>query len=730
MQLQLKPQYRKVHECSAKSVALQHAHLDFKTTESLLALMLMQRQHRGPNIAFICAEPEKFQWTIESWFPKVRKKTIKKVVRYELNKYGVTFWLTDNANNTPVDIQSVVVTDAHQLTQSPVVGVHNASVIVAGAIADRGHWFNHFCNNAHNKVLKFNYKEVIAAYPEQESKVLDKEAPEYRRHMLLEDTSISTPSFGSFAKRRLKVRTDKGKEYLSPKQQLEAEKQLGPSWHTGRVGSPVVSFELSKLQKKYRAKKRWWAQRGINKVILLKYRRGGFTTVEQGESYALAATAQRAQVATLAHTEASTKRIFRIAKLYHEFDPKAPKLVQENQSAIELANGSYFFIGTAGGRGGFRGDTVQRVHGSEVAFWCEGPKKNEKVEEVMAAILGAASRGQIVLESTPNGIEWFANTYKEAKKGLNDWGHIFLRWFDDPSNILPEGSFSQEEILDTLSDKEKLLIEKENLSINQIAFRRKVYKDYKRLAPQEWPEDDESCFLTGGTCFFDVQELLEWIDYHADSEVVKGKTKHYPGGQETRWEEPEKGVRYVMGVDSSEGLAGCDPNGIGIMRKDTGAQVCSLHGRFNPTVLAEHVLRLWKEYNHALVGIERESYGHVVIQKVKEGGIRKPHFVGGSLYHFKASKNPRGARAGWDTNSITRPKMLTELDDYLSVALNYGDSIIRDHMMISECLTFRLQSSGKFEADSGAHDDSVMKWAIANQMRLIRSKKPKLYVPE
>ena len=55
-----------------------------------------------------------------------------------------------------------------------------------------------------------------------------------------------------------------------------------------------------------------------------------------------------------------------------------------------FANGSYYYIGTAGGRQPFRGDTCRRVHGSEVAFWCEGPHQVEDQERVIAAIEGAA----------------------------------------------------------------------------------------------------------------------------------------------------------------------------------------------------------------------------------------------------------------------------------------------------------------------------------------------------
>ncbi len=41
-----------------------------------------------------------------------------------------------------------------------------------------------------------------------------------------------------------------------------------------------------------------------------------------------------------------------------------------------------------------------------------------------------------------------------------------------------------------------------------------------------------------------------------------------------------------------------------------------------------------------------------------------------------------------------------------------------DRFFLSECMTFRMQHDGKFGADPGCHDDAVVKWAIANQMRV------------
>ncbi len=236
------------------------------------------------------------------------------------------------------------------------------------------------------------------------------------------------------------------------------------------------------------------------------------------------------------------------------------------------------------------------------------------------------------------------------------------------------------------------------------------------------PEDDVSCFISSGVCYFDVEILLKLLEGMDETTTYQ---KHYPGGVEVHWEEPQKDVRYVAGVDTSEGLPGGDNSGIGVLRGDTGAQVASIHGLFNPKELAEHVVRLCGLYNDALVGIERENHGHAVLQEVVRLGYRRPHFRGGPLFYFKRNKaDIRESRPGWTTNGETRPIMLSDLAD----AIENGYIKIHDRMFVSECTSFRRQAGGKFQADSSAHDDSVMKWAIAWQMRQARRPAPRINV--
>ena len=269
--------------------------------------------------------------------------------------------------------------------------------------------------------------------------------------------------------------------------------------------------------------------------------------------------------------------------------------------------------------------------------------------------------------------------------------------------------FNKEEILDTLTDKERQLIEEHHLTMPQIAFRRMKVKALKKLFPQEYPEDDVSCFITSGMPFFDPDKIIGLLDA-----LPKYETKHVKGGYEIIWEEPQEGLEYVMGGDTSEGLAHGDLNGFGILERTSGRQVAALHGRFGFDDLAEHGLRLSLKYNEALIGCERNNHGHAVLQRMIDKGA-KSHLKGGVLYYFHKDK------PGWDTNGQTRPVMLDELAEAVEEEL-MG---VCDRDFLDECLTFKKQSNGKYEADSTCHDDTIMKWAIAWQMRKIRRKRSK-----
>jgi len=477
-----------------------------------------------------------------------------------------------------------------------------------------------------------------------------------------------------------------------------------PKWAKERLwvrqkGGGQTQFNLWPVQRQYLAAKHRARRAGKQpRFLLLKYRRGGFTTLEQALSYRYTRDNPDTSALTLAHTEGDTKKIFRIARLFHERDIDGLPLKGAGSAfALEYAtNGSVFQLGTAGGKGPGVGATIQRVHGSEVSRWCVGPKQIEKQEEVLSGLEEAASHGEIVLETTAHGIEHFCNLYRGAKAGTNDWVPLFLRWFDDRNNVDPVNDEIVTEIRDTLSDEEITLVARFGLVWGQIAWRRRAVRRLRALFVQEYPEDDDSCFLTSGVRFFDTNitaRLLQTVEDRPG--------KHVAGGLAHEWVPKRAGRRYVIGVDTSEGVEGGDPCGLGVLDFASGEQVAGVHGLFRPKRLAELVFEYYRKYDRPLIGVERQNHGHAVLEAMDNLPYDPEDIF----------RNKPGS-VGWSTDVATRPVMLDELAE----AVHEGLIKIHDRTFVSELTTFGLQGT-KWEADPGSNDDSVFKWGIAWQMR-------------
>lgn len=76
---------------------------------------------------------------------------------------------------------------------------------------------------------------------------------------------------------------------------------------------------------------------------------------------------------------------------------------------------------------------------------------------------------------------------------------------------------------------------------------------------------------------------------------------------------------------------------------------------------------------------------------------------------------PESVKYGWDTNSGTRPAMLSQLKD----AIDNKILRIYDKQTVSEMYSFiitQTTSTWKAQAENGAHDDLIMSLAIAWQL--------------
>ncbi len=470
----------------------------------------------------------------------------------------------------------------------------------------------------------------------------------------------------------------------------------------------AVPFRLNAVQRKLLQLKREAIAAGRRpRFLVLKARRQGITTFEQAMNFWTVATKPNRKVLTLAHNAESTEKVFRIPNFFYErldetFRPK--RLTSHNKRDLNfpLLN-SLYYVGTAGSRGLGRGDTLNRVHWSEVA-WSKGGISEQR--NLLAGLTEACSHGEVVLETTANGVgDLFHALWTEAAQGQGEWTAIFLAWWEDPTYRLRLTAKDSAEVWDHLTDEEKDLVRLANLDVEQIAWRRaKIAELGRAMFSQEYPEDPSTCFLVSGSRFFDatlVDQLLR---------KLKPSIEERDGGQLRIFARPQAGRRYVAGADVSEGVPGGDLSVLKILDAETMEEQLVLSGLWRPEEFAKRIDQICRQYNTALLAVERNNHGHSCLNTLANV-LHYPNLYRHIDYDQRAGTS--SAVLGWPTDLKTRPIMLDEL----RAAIETGQLIIHDRLLLEQCLTFQANKSGKYEAREGCHDDDVMATAIAIQAR-------------
>lgn len=465
----------------------------------------------------------------------------------------------------------------------------------------------------------------------------------------------------------------------------------------------IITLRAKKVQLLHQKAKEDAVKAGKKpRFLLLKSRRMGMTTWEQALSYRAVVTLPNTTCVTLADNKENTKTIFRMVNLMAKLDPKLRHKVNDSKVSLEIpAINTYFHIGTAGSRSFSRGDNIYRAHGSEVAWW---PGDFDTIDNLLAGITEAARHGEVILETTANGAQgWYYEKYKEAMAGDNHWIPLFYAWFLDPENVIIPVPLQEEEWNDTVTSEEREIMLEYDLSMHQMIWRADKKKELKKLFTQEYPETWVQAFLVRGHSFFD-QELIDNLLQHLKNPIHQRQNLQI-------WEAPIPNVKYCAGADTSEGNADSDMSVCGIINKETGEQVAVLRGRWRPEVFARKAVSLCRYYNNALFACEINNHGHSVMNTVMNVCMYK------HLYYrirpidknkFGTSKTEKVP--GWNTNAATRPLLLDDLNE----ALEEGYMKPNDPIMLAECKTF-IDNGGRYEADKGQHDDSIIAWGIAWQ---------------
>lgn len=429
--------------------------------------------------------------------------------------------------------------------------------------------------------------------------------------------------------------------------------------------------------------------------IVLKARQVGITTWVGARFFLATIASPGSMTVQVAHDHSSAEAIFRIV---HRFLENLPEAMRKGALKTSRANvrqirfgalDSEYRVESAADLNAGRGLTIHNLHCSEVARW-----PREAVEALTSLRAAVVPGGEIVLESTPKGA---GGCFYDEWQKADETGYVrhFFPWWMEPSYARPARGLAE------LEAGEEALVRAHGLTREQIVFRREIWQQFGKRAPQEFAEDAESCFLASGECLFD----LEAIERQLRECVPPERTEDH--GRLQIWLAPTRNGEYVVGVDPAGGGMHGDYACAEVIERQTGLQCAELHGHLSPRELAPRLASLARKYNDAMVAVERNNHGHAVLVFLRD------------LHGYEHLYRQKG-EDGWLTTSLTRPEMI----DRLVATVDQRPGLFQSERFLRECRTFLRRADGSGEAAGGAHDDCVMAMAMAHAVRRQGGNKP------
>lgn len=487
----------------------------------------------------------------------------------------------------------------------------------------------------------------------------------------------------------------------------------------------VVPFRLNDAQRKlYAVAKRQQDAGKPVRLIILKARQLGFSTLTEALIFHACATRKNVNALIVAHREDATANLFRMSKLFYDELPapvkpmlrasNAQELVFENPSKLrserEARPGlrSRIRCATAGGRGIGRSDTLQCVHLSEYAFWPDGA---DGKASTLAGILQAVPSlpgTMVVIESTANGFEDFKERWDAAVAGENDFEPVFFAWFENPDYSMPVVPGTE------WTPEERDLKAAYQLTDEQLQWRRWCIANNcggsLDMFRQEYPASPGEAFLHSGTGVFDNEQIvlrLERLPGPAGrGEFADGEWTESETGAITLYELPEEGVPYVLGGDTAG--EGSDYFTAIVIDNVSGRIVAKLRQKYSEPEYVRQIYALGRFYNDALVAIET-NFSTFPVMKLQEMEYPNQYSREREDTYTRQMRKSYGFR----TDRQSRPRAIANLVEVFSSHPEW----FTDRELLEEMLTFCYNEDHRPEALAGKHDDLVMGAAITYAVR-------------
>jgi hypothetical protein len=445
----------------------------------------------------------------------------------------------------------------------------------------------------------------------------------------------------------------------------------------------------------------------------------------------------------ISYDETNAKRLIIKAKRYHQFlskkIPTVPKL--EHKGAEELTwehkdtrfySIMYIFSSRSYSIG--RGEPIHNLLLDEYGFWYPGTHESVFASAVQRVPLKVGTKIKIL--STPNGEDNpFCEVYRAAKEGTavgkSVFKHHFYPWFIHPEYIMyKDDPFclegDDEDPLPNLMSDEALLMRvlTEHYRFNELDAMAKLrWRRYKKhevasmrrsgdtvlLFEQEFPEDDESCFLVAGDQAYSSDVITDKVRQCIPAPTEKAiiatdpMTKSTVSATLDIWHDRIEGYSYVASIDPGKGKTS---ESVGhVWHFEDG--YTDKEGKEIPPIM-QHCATLAGFYDEWEMALLMKEVGHyfngAVIAPEDNLDIVSHLRDYPDLYWREDVRTGKMIRAvGWQTNMSTKPYMITEVSRHLE----HIDS--QDIRFWSQCKNIRrnpMVKSGVLVVGADDHHDA------------------------
>lgn len=452
--------------------------------------------------------------------------------------------------------------------------------------------------------------------------------------------------------------------------------------------------------------------------VVLKSRQLGITTISCCLSLYYAITEPNSHCMMVSFSLDSANAIFDKLKSMYESIPTIirPKELANNRSYLKFDNGSKITVCTMGAKELGRGSSLRFVHISELAF-CKQDVVSKQLLAIEQALLPS---GNVIIESTANGMNEFYNIWNNAESGESLYKPFFFSWIDDKIMFAKEykefakrykAIHDRTLTVDELEPVERTYYEM-GASLEQLMWRRlKIANSSEMQFRQEYPATPIEAFVTSGNNIFSTEKVVQLYNARKTIEKLRvvpsipSDIKLYLNNYLTIWEEPQRGMKYYVGVDSAEGV-GQDYTVIDILNAD-GIEVAQFRSnKIQAYEIASilNTLGIW--YNRALLVVEKASTGGVILDRLRNMYQYK------NIYKHK-DYDQRGKmfkKIGWKTTQKTKPLLLNNFVEWF----DNDDIFIRSLDTLNEMKTYVFDGSSA-NAEHGRHDDTIIATALAIQ---------------